>query len=134
MKRSVYYFLKDALDEKTYQRSVDFGEAIGKKILARAGVDNYPQSRGKPRFIGSNEPGKWHPTPPDYLDGVESCWGTMKTFAIDSGSQFMIPPPPHLVQIRTAFFIKQILRCTISTRILAMNKKQLPVTGMIIPS
>ena len=103
---TMYSLYKDALDEETYQASLSFGEAIGRKILARAAVDNYPQSRGKPRFIGSNEPGKWHPTPPDYLDGVESCWGTMKTFAIDTGSQFMIPPPPPFSTDTTSIFYR----------------------------
>jgi hypothetical protein len=69
---------------RLYLRStLELGEKIGKAILARAAFDNYPQTRGKPRFLGSSDPGKWRPTAPDYLDGVEFCWGTMETFAIE---------------------------------------------------
>ena len=28
-------------------------------------------------------PGKWRPTPPDYMDGVEFCWGQMHPLLID---------------------------------------------------
>jgi len=73
-------------------------------ILKRAATDNYLQSRGKPKFIGSNLPGKWRPTPPDYLDGVEYCWGDMKTFVLDTSSQFTPPPPLPFSEDRTSKF------------------------------
>ncbi|HTK20247.1 MAG TPA: hypothetical protein VL442_12055, partial [Mucilaginibacter sp.] len=75
----VFARFKDNLDEETYNRSVDFGEKIGKMILKRANVDDYPQTRGKPKYLGSSDAGKWRPTPPDYMDGVEYCWGQMHT-------------------------------------------------------
>ncbi|QQL51560.1 vanadium-dependent haloperoxidase [Mucilaginibacter ginkgonis] len=98
---------QDNLHDSVYARSVAFGEAIGKIILKRAAFDNYPQTRGKPRFLGSHDPGKWQPTPPDYLDGVEFCWGTMKTFAVDSSSQFPTPPPPAFNEDKNSQYYKQ---------------------------
>lgn len=103
----VYAKFKNNLDDSTYARSAAFGDSIGKIILKRAAVDNYPQTRGKPRFLGSNDPGKWHPTPPDYLDGVEYCWGTMKPFAVDSSSQFRLPPPPAYSEDKNSAYFKQ---------------------------
>lgn len=81
---NVFSSFKNSLDDSTYNRSVAFGDSIAKVIIARSLKDNYISSRGKPKFIGSNEPGKWRPTPPDYLDAVEYCWGSMSAFAIDS--------------------------------------------------
>ena len=49
----VYARFKDNAGEETYSRSVDFGEKIGQMILKRANVDNYPQTRGKPKYLGS---------------------------------------------------------------------------------
>ena len=92
----VFAMYQDNLDDSTFIRSIDFGEKMGKAVLGRAAFDNYPQTRGKPRFLGSNDNGKWHPTPPDYLDGVEFCWGTMETFAVKSSDDFALPPPPPL--------------------------------------
>lgn len=101
----LYARFKSNMDDSTYARSIAFGEKIGKIILKRAAVDNYPQTRGKPKFLGSDEPGKWHPTPPDYMDGVEYCWGTMKTFMLDSSAQFpMLPPPVYSEDPNSAYF------------------------------
>jgi hypothetical protein len=99
----------DQLDPATFERSVLFGESIGRKILARAAVDNYPQTRGKPRFTGSRLPGKWRPTPPDYMDAVEPCWGDMKYLAMDSGSQFKLPPPPEFSKDTASLFFRNAL-------------------------
>src|ERR1700712_5490722 len=50
----VYAMYKDNLDDSTYARSVDFGEKIGNLVLTRSKTDNYPQSRGKPKYLGEN--------------------------------------------------------------------------------
>lgn len=91
---SVYKKFSQNLDDSTYQRSVAFGDSVAARILARAGSDGYTKSRGKPKYLGSSAPGKWRPTPPDYLDGVEWCWNDMQPMALDSASQFMPPRPP----------------------------------------
>ncbi|MDB4921356.1 vanadium-dependent haloperoxidase [Mucilaginibacter sp.] len=103
----VYAMYKDNLDDSTYARSVDFGEKIGKLVLKRSMVDNYPQTRGKPKYLGENSPAKWRPTPPDYMDGVEFCWGSMKAFALDTSAQFSPPPPPPYSEDKNSVFVKQ---------------------------
>lgn len=89
----IYAMYKNALDDSTYARSMAFGEQIGKKVMKRAMVDNYPQTRGKPKYLGNNGPAQWRPTPPDYFDGVEYCWGTMEPLVIASSNQFPLPKP-----------------------------------------
>jgi hypothetical protein len=105
----VFAMYQDNLDDSIYVRSMDFGEKIGKAILGRSAFDNYPQTRGKPRFLGANDDGKWRPTPPDYLDGVEFCWGTMETFAVKSSSDFALPPPPPFSNDKNSEYFKQNL-------------------------
>ena len=92
--QSVYDNYKANLDEATYKNSIAFGDTVAAVILARAKTDGYAISRGKQKYLGSSEPGKWRPTPPDYLDGVEWCWNTMKPMVLDSASQFMPNRPP----------------------------------------
>lgn len=91
---AVYQKFGQSLDDSTYQRSIAFGDSVAARVLARASADGYTKSRGKPKYLGSAEPGKWRPTPPDYLDGVEWCWNDMLPMAMDSASQFMPPKPP----------------------------------------
>ncbi|MDP1763748.1 MAG: vanadium-dependent haloperoxidase [Sediminibacterium sp.] len=96
---------KKSLDEETYNRSIAFGDSIGNTVLARAMGDGYLLSRGKPKYLGSNDPGKWRPTPPDYLDGVEWCWNTMKPMVLDSASQFIpVRPPVYSTDTNSVFF------------------------------
>jgi hypothetical protein len=104
---SVYNRYKQHLDKETYERSVLFGEAVGKQVLARAMNDGYIKSRGKPKYLGANEPGKWQPTPPDYLDGVEWCWNTMLPLVLDSASQCKPPAPPTYSTDTASIFFRE---------------------------
>lgn len=102
----IYAFFQAKLDEPTYLRSIAFGDTIAKTILARARMDGYAASRGKPKYLGSKEPGKWRPTMPDYLDGVEWCWNTMQAMLLDSASRFMPPRPPLFSTDTSSSFYK----------------------------
>jgi hypothetical protein len=106
---SVFNGFKENLYDSIYQRSITFGDSIGKVILARAQLDGYIKSRGKPKYLGSYDPGKWRPTPPDYLDGVEWCWNTMKPMVMDSCSQFMPPRPPLFSTDTNSTFYKNAI-------------------------
>lgn len=105
---SLFNHFREILNETVYRNSVDFGDSVAKVILERARRDGYAQSRGKPKFLGSNEPGKWRPTPPDYLDGVEWCWNTMKPMILDSASQFKPPPPPQFSMDTSSLFFRSV--------------------------
>jgi len=106
---ALYDSFKSTLEDSVYQRSVAFGDSIAKVILARAKADGYFESRGKPKYLGSNDPGKWRPTPPDYLDGVEWCWNTMKPMIMDTASQFMPERPPSFSLDTNSLFYKGML-------------------------
>ncbi len=93
--QKIYKGFESNLDKDIYNNSIAFGDTVAKTILKRANADGYLQSRGKRKYLGSNEPGKWRPTPPDYLDGIEWCWNEMVPFALDSASMFMPAPPPE---------------------------------------
>lgn len=103
---SVYRQFKATLTEDVYNRSVDFGDTIAKVIFARSKQDNYLKSRSKPKHLGSQDAGKWRPTPPDYFDGVEYCWNEMQTLMLDSASQFAPPPPPAYNTDTTSEFFR----------------------------
>lgn len=105
---NLYTFYKEQLDEDTYTRSVAFGDSIGKTILKRAGGDEYFKSRSKPKYLGSDEPGKWRPTPPDYMDGVEWCWNSIHTLALDSAAECKPPKPPVYSKDTGSAFYKAV--------------------------
>jgi hypothetical protein len=103
--QQVFDRFKQNLTKNIYDRSIAFGDTVGKTILLRAMKDNYLQTRGKPKFLGSQEEGQWRPTPPDYLDGVEYCWNTMMPFVLDSAQQFTaVAPPVYSTNSNSVFF------------------------------
>lgn len=122
---NTFAYFKDKLDEGTYNRSIAFGDSIGKTVLQRAMTDGYPQSRGKPKFLGSNEPGKWRPTPPDYLDGVEWCWNTMKSMVLDSAAEFKPARPPKYSSDTNSVFMKEVMEVYTITKNLTEEQKSI---------
>ncbi|HEY4324686.1 MAG TPA: vanadium-dependent haloperoxidase [Mucilaginibacter sp.] len=121
----IYAMYKDNLDDSTYARSVAFGEQIGKLILKRASVDDYPQTRGKPKYLGDNGPARWHPTPPDYMDGVEFCWGDMKVLAVDASAQFAPPPPPAYSEDKNSPYVKQYMQVYNTNKNLTKEEREI---------
>ena len=105
---SLFNYFRNSMDETVYHRSADFGDSIAKAVLKRAASDGYLQSRGRPKYLGGNDPGKWRPTPPDYFDGVELYWNTMKPMVMDSASQFMPPRPPEYSMDTSSYFYKSV--------------------------
>lgn len=105
----VFNQFKNSLDPEIYDRSVAFGDSIGKVVLARAAIDNYRISRGKAKFLGNQRPGQWRPTAPDYMDGVEWCWGTMEPLVMDSTSLINeLPEPPAYSMDTNSVYFKEV--------------------------
>ena len=97
---------KSLLDKETYERSIAFGSSIGKAILERTKIDNYKETRGMPKFLGSDEVGKWRPTPSDYLDALEPNWDKIMPLALDSAAEITCPaPPPYSLKKESPFYV-----------------------------
>ena len=105
---ALFETFKERLGDSVYNRSAAFGDSVAKVILARAKTDGYAASRGKAKFLGSNDAGKWRCTPPDYFDGIEWCWNTMKPMIMDSAAQFKPSPPPVFSMDTTKLFYKSL--------------------------
>jgi hypothetical protein len=101
-----YAPFKQILNEETYNNSVEFGKAISGKIMERAKADNYKETRAMEKYFGSEQDGKWRPTSPDYLDGVEPHWMKVKAMSLDSSSQFDPGPPPVFSKDPVSLFYK----------------------------
>lgn len=76
------------IEKEMYDNSVALGKKLGEEILARAGKDGYLRRTALPRFSVSDDPGRWRPTPPDYMEAIEPHWNTIKPFVLDSAGQF----------------------------------------------
>jgi len=99
---------KQAVPKDVYDRSVAFGDTIGKTILMRAKTDMYKETRGMSKYLGSDADGKWQPTPPDYFDGTEPYFKMIKPFALDTCSQFRPAPPFTYSKDTNSSFYKMV--------------------------
>lgn len=90
------------------ERSMKYGEEVGKAVLDYAKKDNYPQTRGL-RYTLQNKPGTWKPTPPSYSDAVEPNWGTIRSMVLDSATQFAPPSPYPYDLAKTSPFMKEVM-------------------------
>jgi hypothetical protein len=52
-----------------------------------------------------DQPGRWQPTPPSYMDGIEPHWGEIRTLVLDL-SQFK-PIPAFAFHLKKISVFKQ---------------------------
>jgi hypothetical protein len=87
-------FRRAGIDGAVFDSSVAYGDRVAQHVLAWAAKDSFPQTRGFPKYTVTSAPGTWVPTPPAYMDAVEPHWWRIRSFAMDSASQFR-PNPPY---------------------------------------
>lgn len=87
-------FQKMGIPKDVFDRSMAYGEAVAKHILTWSKSDNYAQTRSAPKFtITVDDPSRWRPTPPEYADALEPHWKEIRTWTLDSATQFTPGPP-----------------------------------------
>lgn len=78
------------------ERSAAYGDRVAAHVLAWAAQDNIKGARAAARLEIRDEPGRWLPTPPAYMDAVEPNWATVRPFVLASADQFRpVPPVPY---------------------------------------
>ncbi|MEZ4902054.1 MAG: vanadium-dependent haloperoxidase [Spirosomataceae bacterium] len=94
------------IPDEVMERSMAFGDSVAAHVMRYSSKDNYKQTRGI-RFTVTNEPGTWVPTPPAYADACEPEWHTIRSFTLDSATQFSPPPPPMWTKSKDSEFWRE---------------------------
>jgi len=95
------------IDKNIYKRSVDFGRQVGKHILEWAKHDGYRQRTSNANYMVTDDPSRWQPTPPNYMEAIEPHWNTIRPFVLDSASQFVPGPPTAFDTIPASTFYQE---------------------------
>ncbi|MFY9242253.1 MAG: vanadium-dependent haloperoxidase [Polaribacter sp.] len=92
-------------NDNQFTKAKAYGLSVSKNILAWMQKDNYKETRTMAEFnVYSKDSSRWQPTPPAYMKGIEPNWNKIRTFVLDSASQFKpIPPPKFSMKKGTAF-------------------------------
>jgi len=94
-------FKAAGMPENVFRNSLAYGEKVAGIVLAWAAKDNYKQTRSLPKYDPDNDSDSWKPTPPAYMKAVEPHWSGLRTFLLDSATQFK-PLPPSVFSVDTA--------------------------------
>ena len=74
--------------KQIFDRSVSYGNQVADHILAWAARDKYKETRSLSKYAVQEDSGTWKPTPPAYIAAIEPHWTVMRTFIIDSSTEF----------------------------------------------
>ena len=106
---SLYNSWKD-LNEKSFTASKKYGEEMAQHIKNWYASDNYAQTRTMPKFsINTDDPSRWQPTPPDYMDGIEPHWAKIRPMTLQSPSQFKPVSFPEFSLEKKSPFYKELI-------------------------
>ena len=89
--------------------SVSYGDAVAEHILAWAAKDGYRQTRSAPSYTVTDEPGRWKPTPPAYLDAIEPAWAKHRPFVMNDADQFQPERPAPYSMAKGSAFREQVM-------------------------
>lgn len=96
--------------QDVFDRSMAYGEAVAKHVIAWSKTDNYAQTRSASKFtINTKDPGRWRPTPPAYADGLEPHWAEIRPWVLDSAGQIDSEPPLSFSKEKDSPFYKQVM-------------------------
>lgn len=107
--RDSLYRVWESINPKEFNDAKEYGLEVAKHIIKWMDSDNYKQTRTMSKFtVNSDDPSRWQPTPPSYMDGLEPHWNKIRPFVIDSAAQFKPVPPPAYSMMKDSDFYKEL--------------------------
>ncbi len=108
--RDSLYTLWSKQNKSEFSQSKEYGLAVAQHIKLWMNTDQYNQTRTMPKFtVITEDPSRWQPTPPAYMDGIEPHWNKIRPFILDSASQFKPVPPPAFSLEKNSDFYKELM-------------------------
>ena len=117
--RDSLYGLWNTQNPAEFKVAKEYGLQVSGHIKNWYGGDFYNQTRTMSKFtVDTDDPSRWQPTPPSYLDGIEPHWNKIRPFVLDSAAQFKpVPPPPFSMDKNSDFYKELVEVYDISERI-----------------
>ncbi|MGB5269027.1 MAG: vanadium-dependent haloperoxidase [Eudoraea sp.] len=107
--RDSLYTIWESKNAREFNASKEYGLQVAEHIANWMSSDNYNQTRTMPKFtVDTDDPSRWQPTPPAYMDGIDPHWNKIRPFVIDSANQFIPTPPPPFSMEEGSEFYKEV--------------------------
>jgi hypothetical protein len=97
------------MPRKVYERSIAYGNEMAAHIIEWSKSDMYAETRTYSKYALTDDEGKWEPTPPDFMDGIEPHWREIRPFVLDSAQQFIPVPPTAFSKEKNSLFYKEAM-------------------------
>jgi hypothetical protein len=108
--RDSLYGVWESVNAKEFEASKAYGLEVAEHVAKWMDKDNYKQTRTMSKFtVDTDDPSRWQPTPPSYMDGLEPHWNKIRPFVIDSAAQFKPAPPPPFSMEKDSDFYKELI-------------------------
>jgi hypothetical protein len=102
-------YREEGTPRKVIEASEKYAGEVHDYIMTWASKDNYSQTRTFPKFDIRDDEGRWQPTPPAYMEGIEPHWREIRTLLIDSAQQFTPPLPTRYDTARNSTFFREVM-------------------------
>jgi len=99
---------KRKLPSEKINATVELVDKVVIQVLKYASQDGFTKLSGLRRFTPLNGDEYWQPTAPGFMSAVEPYWNTLRTFMLDSCSQFAIEPPHKYSPDTNSSFYKDL--------------------------
>ncbi len=101
--------LNKGIEKELLDASFEVGKLYAQKIITWSQKDNYAETRSATKYSFSDEPGKWIPTPPAFMEGIEPNWRNMRTMVIGELAQFQPLAPTQFSLEKSSQFFQEVL-------------------------
>lgn len=97
---------REGVAEEMISSSLAYAGVVSQQILAYAKADKYNQTSNYPRYTPSQQEGYWYPTPPAFFAPVEPYFNTVRSFTLDTCTQFKPAPPVAFSREKSSAFYR----------------------------
>lgn len=97
------------MPRKVYENSIAYGNEMATHIIKWSKSDMYAETRTYSKYALTDDEGKWEPTPPDFMDGIEPHWNEIRPFVLDSAQQFAPEMPTAFSKEKNSLFYKEAM-------------------------
>ncbi len=108
--RDSIYGVWNRVNQDEFKVSKAYGIKVANYLKTWMDADNYAQTRTMHKYnIDTEDPSRWQPTPPAYMDGIEPHWMKIRTLVLDSAAQFKPVPPPKFSLEKDSQFHNELM-------------------------
>jgi hypothetical protein len=104
------YAVWNDINSDEFETSKAYAFEVVNFIEKYMGADNYNQTRTMSKFtVDTDDPSRWQPTPPSYMDGIEPHWNKIRPFLLDSAQQFKPERHPEFSLEKDSKFYEELM-------------------------